>query len=632
MKAAIPTFIIKRPQVFGFVIFIIVFVLTEYLTYQRYLIAKDNEQVEVLHEINSVKDRLKTALNYDLTAAKTLAFIVENYGVPKDFDRVAKAILSSNKNIDAIQLTEKGVITHVYPMKGNEAVIGYDISADKKTKAEAWKAFMKKDIYFAGPLKLKQGGVAVIGRLPIFRDSVFFGFSAIIIKLPTLLKAAGIDTLDNTNFIYQLSKVNPSTQQEEFFLSNSVQFDKEQSVSIEVPDGAWKLYAMSKNKNRFYDTIIFSVLGFGLSLMFALFAWYLAKQPEKLNKLVEEKTAQLITIQNSTNTTLNRINDGMISLDNEWRYTFLNDAALATHPKGREETLGKVIWDVHPELKGTIFWDKYHEAMQTKKVIELESNYDPMGIWFLVKVYPSQDGLTIIYTDISLRKKAEEENIITTEKLRQLTSSLQNIREEERTRIAREIHDELGQQLTGLKMDISWIDKKLVMEDPTLQKRISDMISLIDDTIITVRRIASELRPSILDDLGLITALEWQTQEFEKRTMIKSVFKNNTNDFNPERELSTTIFRVYQEALTNIMRHAQASLVETTIETIDDYVSLIIKDNGCGFDVNEVKSKNSLGLIGMNERVLLFDGTLIIESQKSKGTTISLKIPLFKKE
>lgn len=632
MKAAIPTFIIKRPQVFGFVIFIIVFVLTEYLTYQRYLIAKDNEQVEVLHEINSVKDRLKTALNYDLTAAKTLAFIVENYGVPNDFDRVAKAILSSNKNIDAIQLTEKGVITHVYPMKGNEAVIGYDISADTNTKAEAWKAFIKKDIYFAGPLKLKQGGVAVIGRLPIFRDSVFFGFSAIIIKLPTLLKAAGIDTLDNTNFIYQLSKVNPSTQQEEFFLSNSAQFDKEQSVSIEVPDGAWKLYAMSKNKNRFYDTIIFSVLGFGLSLMFALFAWYLAKQPEKLNKLVEEKTAQLITIQNSTNTTLNRINDGMISLDNEWRYTFLNDAALATHPKGREETLGKVIWDVHPELKGTIFWDKYHEAMQTKKVIELESNYDPMGIWFLVKAYPSQDGLTIIYTDISLRKKAEEENIITTEKLRQLTSSLQNIREEERTRIAREIHDELGQQLTGLKMDTSWIEKKVVEKDQSLQKRISDMISLIDDTIITVRRIASELRPSILDDLGLITALEWQTQEFEKRTTIKSIFKNNTSDFNPERELSTTIFRVYQEALTNIMRHAHASLVETTIEIIDNYISLIIKDNGSGFDVNEGKNKNSLGLIGMNERVLLFDGTLIIESQKFKGTTISLKIPLFKKE
>ena len=236
----------------------------------------------------------------------------------------------------------------------------------------------------------------------------------------------------------------------------------------------------------------------------------------------------------------------------------------------------------------------------------------------------------MVYTDISTRKKAEEENSKTTEQLRQLTYRLQNIREDERTRIAREIHDELGQQLTGLKMDISWIDKKIASQDQVLQKRISDMTSLIDDTIITVRRIATELRPSILDDLGLISALEWQTQEFEKRTTIKSNFKNNTIDFNPERELSTTIFRVYQEALTNIIRYAKATFVETTIETTDDYVTLIIKDNGCGFDVDEVKNKNSLGLVGMNERALLFNGNLIINSQKSKGTTISLKIPLFK--
>ena len=628
MKDAIS--ILKKPYLVGFFIFAIFIVLTQNIAYQRYLIAKDNEQMIVLHEINSVKDRLKTALNYDLAAAKTLGFIIENYGVPNDFDRVAKGILGSNKNIDAIQLTKKGVITHVYPIKGNEAVIGYDILNDSHTNTEAYKAIQKKEMFFAGPLKLKQGGIAVIGRLPIFIDSAFFGFSAIIIKLPTLLKAAGIDTLQNNNFIYQLSKINPTTQQEEFFLSNSIQLDKEQSVSIEVPDGEWKLYAMSKNKNEFFDTIVFSVLGFGLSFIFALFAWYLAKQPEKLNTLVDEKTAQLISVQKNTQTTLNRINDGMISVDNDWRYIFLNDAALATHPKGRNETLGKIIWDVHPELKDTSFWDKYHEAMLTKKVIELESYYEPMNIWFLVKIYPSQDGLTIVYTDISSRKQAEEENLKTTEQLRQLTYRLQNIREDERTRIAREIHDELGQQLTGLKMDISWIEKKMVSQNQVLQKRISDMTSLIDDTIITVRRIATELRPSILDDLGLISALEWQTQEFEKRTMIKSNFNNDTVDFNPERELSTTIFRVYQEALTNIIRYAHATLVETTIETTEDYVTLIIKDNGCGFDVNEVKNKNSLGLVGMNERVLLFNGNLIINSQKSKGTIISLKIPLFK--
>ena len=630
MKDVTSISIIKRPLLFALFVFAIVISLTQYVTYQRYLIAKDHERMEVLREINSVKDRLKTSLNYDLSATKTLAFIVENYGVPKDFDRVAKEILNSNKNIDAIQLTKKGVITHVYPKKENEAVIGYDILNSSSIKKEAYKAIEKKALFFAGPFNLKQGGVGVVGRLPIFIDSVFWGFSAIVIKLPTLLKASGIDTLHNNRFIYQLSKINPNTQREEFFLPNSTQFNKEQSTYIDVPDGEWKLYVMPKNKHRFFDVVIFSVLGFGLSFICALFAWYLAKQPEKLNKLVEEKATQLISVQNNNKITLNRINDGMVSVDNEWRYTFLNDAAMVTHPEGREKTLGKIIWDVHPEMKDTVFWEKYHEAMQTKRVIELESYYNPLQVWFLVKIYPSLDGLTIIYTDITSRKKAEEEIKQTTEQLRQLTSRLQNVREEERTRIAREIHDELGQQLTGLKMDASWIGKKISVEEYLLQKRISGMISLIDDTITTVRRIASELRPSMLDDLGLIAALEWQTQEFEKRTAITTYFENHTSDFTPEKELSTTIFRVYQEALTNITRYAQATEVKTIIDTKDNFIILIIKDNGCGFDVNEVKTKNSLGLIGMNERALLFNGTLIIESKKLIGTTVSLKIPLLK--
>jgi signal transduction histidine kinase len=157
------------------------------------------------------------------------------------------------------------------------------------------------------------------------------------------------------------------------------------------------------------------------------------------------------------------------------------------------------------------------------------------------------------------------------------------------------------------------------------------MISLIDDTIITVRRIASELRPSILDDLGLIAALEWQGQEFEKRTGVKSYLNHDILDFNPEKELSTTIFRVYQEALTNITRHAHATQVETTIEIKDNYITLIVKDNGCGIDLNNVNYKNSLGLIGMKERALLFKGDLTIECGKSKGTIIILKIPLIHK-
>jgi hypothetical protein len=221
-------------------------VLTQYLTYQRYVINKEAKKQEVLREINSVKDKLKTSLRYSLSATKTLAFIVEKYGAQKNFNRVAKDIFESSQYIDALELTQKGVITDVYPLKGNEKVIGYDILKDSLTKKDANKALEKKELYFAGPLKLKQGGTAIIGRLPIFRDTTFLGFSVVIIKLPTLLNAAGIDTIQNNHFIYQISKINSETKKEEFFLNTSTSFNETQAGSFNAPDGEWKVYVELK--------------------------------------------------------------------------------------------------------------------------------------------------------------------------------------------------------------------------------------------------------------------------------------------------------------------------------------------------------------------------------------------------
>ena len=154
------------------------------------------------------------------------------------------------------------------------------------------------------------------------------------------------------------------------------------------------------------------------------------------------------------------------------------------------------------------------------------------------------------------------------------------------------------------------------------------MIALIDETVKTVRRISSELRPGILDDLGLIPALEWQCQEFEKRTGIVSRCTTDLNDHNFDRNLATNIFRVYQEALTNVARHAQATLVETFLTGRDGFIYLTVKDNGIGFDMVSVKNKRSLGLVGMRERAMLFQGELVIKSETGKGTEILLKAPM----
>ena len=154
------------------------------------------------------------------------------------------------------------------------------------------------------------------------------------------------------------------------------------------------------------------------------------------------------------------------------------------------------------------------------------------------------------------------------------------------------------------------------------------MISLIDETVKTIGRISSDLRTVVLDDLGLMAALRRQGQEFEKHTGIRSTFSSPLVNFNPERNLAINIFRVYQEALTNIVRHARATEVETQLELTDGYIRLIIKDNGHGIEHNELINKNSLGLIGMRERAIMLNGDLIIENNQPNGTIIILKVPL----
>ncbi len=213
------------------------------------------------------------------------------------------------------------------------------------------------------------------------------------------------------------------------------------------------------------------------------------------------------------------------------------------------------------------------------------------------------------------------------EQLRNLSSYLQNIRENERTTIAREIHDELGQQLTGLKIDISWLKKRFLNDLPASEK-VKDILSLIDGTIKSVRRISTELRPEILDDKGLIAAIDWQNVEFGKRVGINCRFENRVEELPFHKNIATGIFRIFQETLTNIARHAEANEIVTTFYRENQNLVLTVNDDGKGFDEFEVSEKKTLGLIGMKERAFMMGGKLYINSVKDKGTTSILVVPL----
>jgi two-component system sensor histidine kinase UhpB len=263
------------------------------------------------------------------------------------------------------------------------------------------------------------------------------------------------------------------------------------------------------------------------------------------------------------------------------------------------------------------------EARDVEVVIER-----PGGscITVLVNIVPliNGDGELIgamnCFQDITERKRAQRELQRSLDQLRALAGRLQIVREEERKRVARDIHDQLGQALTAIKIDLN----ALIHE----QKPPSEsLFRLIDQTIQSVRRISTELRPGILDDLGLMPAVEWAAAEFESRTGTKCRLDLPQDDIVIDRELATALFRILQETFTNVARHANATRVDVRLAKDDDSLTLEVHDNGKGISDEELSADSSLGILGMRERALLLGGELAISGAPGEGTTIRVRIP-----
>lgn len=1247
--------IFNKPVLLSCLVFIILASLFTVLIFGYCQLVKEDKEKEAIEIVHQAKDKLQEALTQSLSATKILAFLIDKNGELNNFDSIAAQILQSGNGIDAVQLVPDGIIKHVYPLTGNENIIGYNVLKDSLRNKEAYKAIEQNKLFFGGPFKLKQNGMGVVGRLPVFRQNKFWGFSAVVIKMSTLYKNAGIDSLGENGYYFQLSKLNPENNQEQFFLPIHKELSGTQSVSVYVPDGAWKLSVSSSlTSPSLRDIFMMGLLGLLLSLLAAFFVYRIAVRPKKLNKLVLSRTSELRNSENKYRSLIEQASDGIVITDKEgiilevnksiqqmigiadnemigyhltnflpeedlesnplrihelmqgksllyerrlktkdgsyldveinskmaspqtligfirditerkkyenrmmyqasllesvsdavtsldinrcivtWNnackelYGFTADEVIGKripelvtfeypdsnneevfkkvfsegkwkgefnfmHPKTNEkfyllsninllkDNNGKVsgfiitsknitdriqaeekitksnerfqliahatndaIWDhdfnkdvtwgnknlynlygvkpgdktinfemfiehIHPaeregmkyrmnkafENQGSsiteqfrfrtadgeyrVFYDraniKYNKegkplrivgAMQditdtekfkqqlikekelsdsiinslpgifylftaqgkylrwnksletitgytsaeinnmhpinffaedekehvTKKIANVfEAGEDYVEAAFVLKngqkipyyftgrainyegqiclmgvgldfsdkqkaekaiqeseekyrviieqasdgifmadadtrfidvntvgcrllgytlaelkgikfidIIPEEDKVTnpvqlkllhegqsvinerrlirkdgtlidveisakllfdgryqSIIRDITERKRAEEKLMQSEQKyklifnnnplpmwmtslpgldiidvneaaikqygysreeflklntrqlrpaedleyflaevgkmlpdrinlriwrhkrkdgsvihvetysheiiyegqrawlglsnditekteakellqksyndIRELASSLQTIREDERTKIAREIHDELGQQLTGLKMDLHWLSKKINSHDAGVIKKMSESKSLINSTIATVRKIATDLRPSILDDLGLLAALEWQGEEFEKRSGTSVTFINKAGDVTVKPEIATAIFRIYQELLTNIARHAQASEVKVELAIDKNRLNFNLQDNGIGFDTDEIKKKKTLGLLGIKERTLLLGGTYEFKSTLGKGSVACISIPLGYKE
>ncbi len=347
-----------------------------------------------------------------------------------------------------------------------------------------------------------------------------------------------------------------------------------------------------------------------------------------LKKKIDELTKAIQIRDVALNTT--KILIRIIDLNGIIQY--VNSAHLTLLGYTEEDRVGRPTFEVvHPDDVERVIrffqWFVQHPDMDDNTVIEYRLRHK-QGYYLWARAegkFVKKDGKPVLAVvtacDITDRKKMEDQ-------LHALAERLHTIREEERTRISREIHDEFGQALTSLKFDVALLAKHVPPEEKEAQEKARKMLNYIDNTISLIRRISTELRPPILDDFGLKAAIEWQAEDFQNKTGIKCKLQSDLEEeIALGKEKSISVFRIFQEALTNVARHAEATEVVVDFHRKKKSLTMQIKDNGRGIRKSEMIDKTSLGITGMKERAFSLGATFEIKSKPGKGTMIHFSMP-----
>jgi PAS domain S-box-containing protein len=285
---------LTKPLIAGFLVSLTLCFVVFYVVSQRHQVVKENKYIEMNNILSGINQNIGQSLKNCYATSLTLALTIDDDGVPQNFDEIAKQLLASNNSINYVQLVPKGIIRYIYPMKVNEASIGLNVLKSQVLRKEALKSIANRKMYFAGPFTSKKDGKVILGRFPVYKKNKFWGFLTVNVKLETLLKSSGINAIDKSKYYFQLSKTNPNSLKEEFFLPMNGELSKQNYVSDFIPDGNWKIYLIATNANYlYYEQLIPTILGLILALFFGFLTYLILRKPALLQILINEQASQL---------------------------------------------------------------------------------------------------------------------------------------------------------------------------------------------------------------------------------------------------------------------------------------------------------------------------------------------------
>lgn len=617
----------KNPVIAGVTAFLLMAILSIFITSQRYQLFKQARERELFNAASQVKANLEACLRQANTATSTLSYIIRKYGIQDDFDEVAEKILDDNKVVDAIQLVRNGTITNVYPLKGNEAVMGYNIMVDSNRNKEVMTAIERKDIFFAGPFELRQGGMGIVGRQPIFINDSLWGIAAVIIRMSTLMDQIRHDSKLNRDFVFQLSKNDPNTGKEIFFVKGPEPLAESYPVSTKIPEANWTLYTKFSAASPILTRPPILILGIICALLVGLITYYLFHRPAELRKQVLEKTTQL------------QQNQEMILLEKMLSDTIIKGLPgifYVAHVDGRLIRWNKNL-EIHSGYSGTelekmlttdflekgqldLIRDKKKEAFRNGRASERLNLVNRLKERFIYYVtimpirYNNENCILGIGIDITEQ----------TEKEKRFSMAVTEAQETERMQICMEIHDNVKQIMAACLLNLDFVKMHLANKELASQGvvRIKRYLS---ESIDELRRISHQLAPSA-DSIDLEEKIEGLILTMNVANKLRFQYRFDSPNKDIAQQIQLSLYRILQEHISNILKHADASMVNIDLKRENGDLYMSVRDNGKGFDPSLVKS--GIGLENIRRRASVLNGQISIISSPGSGCDLIVKIPV----
>lgn len=596
---------LKRPKTIGTIVFFVMLTIAGIAVKLRYEVIKENEEREMSNTINIVRQNFEEVFKNCYTSALTLSMTINNKGIPENFDKISQQLLNKNESIDAVQLVPNGVIKYVYPFEENKAALNYDIlNANSSVSYEAKKSIKSKIMFFAGPFQLKQGGIAVIGRLPVYKNNKFWGFSAVIIKLETLLKQSGIKSIDISKYYFQFSKKNPITNKEEFFLPEKMDIQNKHYQIVSIPDGDWKLYLIHRNKNVIIEQIYTSLfLGIFLALISGLWIYSILKKPAELQQLIEKQTRKILKRETEFRAIFNQAPVGIAKIDTmTGKFITVNDE------------YGKIVGYSTEELLNTDFQSITHSSdleLDIKMMSDLKNglvndfhiekryiNKSGNIVWvnlFVATLWKKQNIIInhiAIVEDLTEKKKAEEE----------LNQSFMLVSEQNKRLLnfSYIVSHNLRSHTSNIQLIADLLENSKSKDEQdemiTLLKKVSQSL---DETMRNLNEVVN-IRNNInlkIENLNLNNFIENTLSLLKPQIENKSaIVENNASD-----DIFIEYNRAYLESIlynfiSNALRYSHPDRNPIiTLSFNKNEKSLSIKDNGIGIDLK----RNKEDLFGM---------------------------------